>query len=551
MLDSTDAIADLPWFPKTTSRLLTMLTGNAPQPLWPVLHSDPALSLAWLSGGHDALLNPDPTNLVCDHHGNIPMEQLAEILTKTCQTQHSFPNVKPASADPLHCNTHETSRTHLPLFYCVLQACRSIGQKWEQSACSDTSYSYSSIIGIQPYTAYLFAVVSHASICFMCISQSDYPDVLIESDSLQKLRTSEQLCYGYDHLDVALNLIQSWNLPETWSTLIRCCQSPAPPSSPSYSTLAIRLNYLAESVWKDHRKRMCETADQTALQSHNAGERKLATLEEPPTVSKEVLHQVACTIVQLNQLNRSFETSKLASLAEFAAAAGHEINNPLAVISGQAQLLLTDEPSETRRRSLLTIAHQAARINGMISDLMLFARPPEVHITEIPFSQIVSEVVEKFQTRAREQNKTLNTCLPNPLFVISADALQMKLLISALIENAMDATESEDTVRISVPVTFSESLPSNVNPYPPRNYCLVLEIQDTGAGLSETDLQHLFDPFYSGRSAGRGLGLGLSKCWRIVQSHDGQLLVESPASGGCCVQVYLPVSDSVASSVSS
>ena len=551
MLDSTDAIADLPWFPKTTSRLLTMLTGNAPQPLWPVLHSDPALSLAWLSGGHDALLNPDPTNLVCDHHGNIPIEQLAEILTKTCQTQHPFPNVKPASADPLHCNTHETSRTHLPLFYCVLQACRSIGQKWEQSACSDTSDSYSSIIGIQPYTAYLFAAVSHASICFMCISQSDYPDVLIESDSLQELRTREQLCYGYDHLDVALNLIQSWNLPETWSTLIRCCQSPTPPSVPSYNALAIRLNYLAESVWKDHRKRMCETADQTALQSHNAGERKLATLEDPPTVSKEVLLQVACTIVQLNQLNRSFETSKLASLAEFAAAAGHEINNPLAVISGQAQLLLTGEPSETRRRSLLTIAHQAARINGMISDLMLFARPPEVHITEIPFSQIVSEVVEKFQTRAEEQNKTLNTCLPNPLFVISADALQMKLLIGALIENALDATESEDTVRISVPVTFSESLPSNVNPYPPRNYCLVLEIQDTGAGLSETDLQHLFDPFYSGRSAGRGLGLGLSKCWRIVQSHDGQLLVESPASGGCCVQVYLPVPDSVASSVSS
>lgn len=547
MLDNTAAIADLPWFPKTTSRLLTMLADNRPQPLWPVLHSDPALSLAWLSGGHDPLLNPDPTNLACDHHGNIPMETLAEILTNICQTQHPLPNVKPAGADPLSCNIHETSRTHLPLFYCVLQACRSIGQKWEQSACSDASYSYSSIIGIQPYTAYLFAVVSHASICFMCISQSGYPDVLIQSDSLQELRTREQLCYSYDHLDVARNLIRLWNLPETWSTLIQCCQSPTPPSRPSYNALAIRLNYLAESVWKDHRKPICETADGTALPSENAGERKLATLEDQPTVSKEVLHQVACTIAQLDQLNRSFENSKLASLAEFAAAAGHEINNPLAVISGQAQLLLTGEPSETRRRSLLTIAHQAARINGMISDLMLFARPPEVHITDISFSQIVSEVAEKFQKRAKEQNKTLNICLPNPLFAISADAVQMKLLISALIENALEATESEDTVHISVPVTFSESLPSNVDSYLPRNCCLVLEIQDTGSGLSETDLQHLFDPFYSGRSAGRGLGLGLSKCWRIVQNHDGQLLVESPASGGCCVQVYLPVPDSVSS----
>ena len=551
MPDSTDAIADLPWFPKTTSRLLTMLTGNTPQPLWPVLHSDPALSLAWLSRGHDALLNPDPANLVCDHHGNIPIEQLAEILTKVCQTQHPFPNVKPASTEPLPCNSHETLRTHLPLLYCVLQTCQSIGQKWEQSACSDTSFPYSSIIGIRPYTAYLFAAVSHASICFMCISQSDYPDLLIESDSLQELRTREQLDYGYDHLDVARDLIRSWKLPETWSTLIQCCQSPTPTSAPSCNALAVHLNYLAESVWKDHRKPMCETADQTNLQSDNAGKRNLATLEAPPTVSKEVLYQVAFTIVQLNQLNRSFETSKLDSLAEFAAAAGHEINNPLAVISGQAQLLLTGEPSETRRRSLLTVAHQASRINGMISDLMLFARPPEIHITKIPFSQIVSEVVEKFQTRAGEQNKTLNTCLPNPLFVISADALQMKLLIGALIENALDATESEDTVRISVPATFSESLPSNVASYPPRNYCLVLEIQDTGTGLSETDMEHLFDPFYSGRSAGRGLGLGLSKCWRIVQNHDGQLFVKSPASGGCCVQVYLPVPDSVTSSVSS
>ena len=547
MLDNTAAIADLPWFPKTTSRLLTMLTDNRPQPLWPVLRSDPALSLAWLSIGHAPLLNPDPTNLACDHHGNIPMETLAEILTNICQTQHPLPNVKPAGADPLSCNSHETSRTHLSLFYCVLQACRSIGQKWEQSACSDASYSYSSIIGIQPYAAYLFAVVSHASICFMCISQSGYPDVLIQSDSLQELRTREQLCYSYDHLDVARNLIRSWNLPETWSTLIQCCQSPTPPSPPSYNALAVRLNYLAESVWKDHRKSICETADGTALQSNNAGERTLAALEDQSIVSKKVLHQVACTIAQLDQLNRSFENSKLASLAEFAAAAGHEINNPLAVISGQAQLLLTGEPSETRRRSLLTIAHQAARINGMISDLMLFARPPEIHITDISFSQIVSEVAEKFQKRAKEQNKTLNICLPNPLFAISADAVQMKLLISALIENALDATESEDTVHISVPVTFSESLTSNVDSYPPRNYCLVLEIQDTGSGLSEIDLQHLFDPFYSGRSAGRGLGLGLSKCWRIVQNHDGQLLVESPASGGCCVQVYLPVPDSVSS----
>ena len=97
----------------------------------------------------------------------------------------------------------------------------------------------------------------------MCISQSDYPDLLIESDSLQELRTREQLDYGYDHLDVARDLIRSWKLPETWSTLIQCCQSPTPTSAPPgqaktlsgnicanapYSTCVIRLHPKARAA---------------------------------------------------------------------------------------------------------------------------------------------------------------------------------------------------------------------------------------------------------------------------------------------------------------
>src|SRR5437773_12387659 len=96
------------------------------------------------------------------------------------------------------------------------------------------------------------------------------------------------------------------------------------------------------------------------------------------------------------------EEEKLAALAEFAAGAGHEINNPLAVICGRAELLLREETHPERRRDLATIHAQARRIYEMIADLMLFARPPQPALAPVDLDGLLVELARDLEPRCRE-----------------------------------------------------------------------------------------------------------------------------------------------------
>jgi signal transduction histidine kinase len=94
-----------------------------------------------------------------------------------------------------------------------------------------------------------------------------------------------------------------------------------------------------------------------------------------------------------------------------------------------------------------------------------------------------------------------------------------------LLRNALEAVTTGGRIEIAV-----ESLPGGGR----------ISIRDNGPGLSETDREHLFDPFYSGRPAGRGLGFGLSKCWRVVAQHNGTISVTNTDGGGVIATVNWP-----------
>lgn len=232
----------------------------------------------------------------------------------------------------------------------------------------------------------------------------------------------------------------------------------------------------------------------------------------------------------------AFLRAKLEALAEFAAGAGHEINNPVATIVGRAELLLKGESNPERRQALLTIGAQALRIRDMIGDLMLFARPPKPELKLLDLAEVVGDVVRKLDENSRGKSLTIVQKGASPIPIL-ADAVQLRVVISNLLLNSMTASAVGGAITVESSKQVSES----------GNWA-VLVVHDRGAGLSALEREHLFDPFFSGRQAGRGLGFGLCKCWRIADQHGGRIDCESSPESGTTFRVTWPGDGEVAGS---
>lgn len=223
-----------------------------------------------------------------------------------------------------------------------------------------------------------------------------------------------------------------------------------------------------------------------------------------------------------------FLQAKLEALAEFAAGAGHEINNPVATIVGRAELLLKGETNPERRQALLTIGAQALRIRDMIGDLMLFARPPKSEPKSLNLVEVVDDVLRKLDESLRA--KSLKIVQKSESWVsIVADPAQLRVVISNLLLNSVNASAVGGPITVECSSFEADSRRS-----------AVFVVKDRGAGLSAVEREHLFDPFFSGRQAGRGVGFGLCKCWRIVELHGGQIDCESSAENGTTFRVIWP-----------
>ncbi len=216
------------------------------------------------------------------------------------------------------------------------------------------------------------------------------------------------------------------------------------------------------------------------------------------------------------------EVSLLEAMAEYAAGAGHEINNPLASIIGQAQLLMKSDTSLERRQALETIGAQAWRIRDMIGNSMLFARPPVPQRASFPLIPALQELMGALSQTAEDNRVELHLSAQDERVLLKADRSQISNAVSHLIRNSIQAIASKN-VAGNVEVEVRSDVDQVVE----------IVVRDDGPGL-QSDLirRHLFSPFFSGRSAGRGLGFGLSLAWQIIRMHQGLLFHQTPVSGG-------------------
>jgi PAS domain S-box-containing protein len=236
---------------------------------------------------------------------------------------------------------------------------------------------------------------------------------------------------------------------------------------------------------------------------------------------------------------------KAESLGRMAAAIAHHFNNKLQVVMGYLELSLESLSKDDKIINDLTTAKQAVDEAAEMSRLMLIylgqVIGPRVLLN---LSEICEECLSRIQS-TMPKNVILQTDLPSPGPTIVANSKQIQLIITSLIANAWEAVGgNRGTILLSVKMVSSADIPHlhrfPVNWQPETTSYACLEIRDTGCGIMAKDIEKSFDPFFSTKFIGRGLGLPV--VFGLVQAHRGVITVESVAGQGSVFRVFFPLS---------
>lgn len=220
--------------------------------------------------------------------------------------------------------------------------------------------------------------------------------------------------------------------------------------------------------------------------------------------------------------NRSHE---LSLVGQIAAGVAHEVKNPLASIKGAADILTDDTTLPVEREEFKTILrNEIKRIDTTITEFLTFARPKETTLTKLNVSDVLQTSLRQTETEAARQGIRIEAAIDDHIYV-NGDLEKLHQMTLNLLLNAIQASKEGDNI-----VFRLEAGPSATTR---------LTIRDAGAGIDAADLDRVFEPFYTTRSSGTGLGLAIVK--EIVDSHSGEISIESRKGAGTTVTVTLPV----------
>lgn len=218
----------------------------------------------------------------------------------------------------------------------------------------------------------------------------------------------------------------------------------------------------------------------------------------------------------------------LQSIVAMAAGAAHELNNPLAVISGRAQMLRAAAPDPASREALDTIVRQAHDCSDIVRQLMEFAEPPAARPEHVALQDAVAEA-SKAVLSEEPASAALAIDLPAGLPPVWFDRAQLVRILRELFDNAWEATQP-DRRRITIKAAPDLS-----------EETLVVSVSDNGRGMTAEALSRAMDPFFSSRPAGRGRGLGLARVGRWLSDGRGAIRIESTPDVGTSVEIRLPL----------
>jgi two-component system NtrC family sensor kinase len=242
---------------------------------------------------------------------------------------------------------------------------------------------------------------------------------------------------------------------------------------------------------------------------------------------------------EADRLNQQLlQAGKLASIGELSAGVAHEINNPLAIILTERQLVLDaarlakiTEPDfqEQLADSMNQIDIQVQRCKRITQNLLRFSRRTQSVIEKVDLNAFLREVIELMEREARSSGIKFFSELDGNLEPVLSDPSQLQQVFLNLITNAIDAHDGKPygSIRISTSAD-------------PARQTATVKVADTGSGIRPEHLNRIFDPFFTTKAVGRGTGLGLSICFSIVKRLGGNLTVQSEVGKGTEFTIQLP-----------
>jgi putative nucleotidyltransferase with HDIG domain len=246
--------------------------------------------------------------------------------------------------------------------------------------------------------------------------------------------------------------------------------------------------------------------------------------EEARTLAEQLAEANRQLLSAQNELLRS---KMVASVGEMAAGAAHEMNNPLAVISGRSQLLAAQLTDPKLKHAAELVYQQSHRLTDIITELMDFAKPQPPNLQEVDLADLIEHALHDAKMVVDPADRKFELTIgsvPN----VRIDKSQVKAALTEVFDNALQATDPA-AGRIDIHV--------NHDRYSGR---VVLTITDNGCGMDEHTLKHAFDPFFSAKKAGRRRGMGLAKALRWVEASGGSIRLESRPDQGTRTIVLLP-----------
>lgn len=247
------------------------------------------------------------------------------------------------------------------------------------------------------------------------------------------------------------------------------------------------------------------------------------------------LREIRMMEQQFADQTRIIHQHKMMSLGRLAASVVHEINNPLAGILNYIRLMikitkrgaLAKEDLEKFQKYLVLIESETERCSKIVANLLAFSRKSKMESDEVDANELIRKCIMMSQHKLALQNIEVDTRLAPGIPKLWADVNQIQQCIINLIFNAIDAMP--DGGKLTLASSFGA-----------KEGVVAIEVGDTGRGIAAEDLPHIFDPFYTTKTVGEGLGLGLSTVYGIIDRHKGTITVDSDPGKGTAFTIKIP-----------